>query len=400
MARGNFKNKVKNLTKPNLRNRRGLCMTRIAAIGAALALAVAGLTAAPAVASASSKDPATITLASSVPTGLVTGEAVFFTATVTASPGPATGEIVFSVVGSNGRVVATCAGGDTQPVSTSGGITTATCSFGTGGLESKPLYYTVRASLSDPNYKAAAASLVQSVDSSQTRTTIAGLPTSLVGGQLFSFTATVHAVAPGAGSPQGSMEFAVCLYSSHQCTGSPSGVDTLPAPTEGDAALNKNQITFTFPGGLLPGFYAVSAQYVGNRNYLPSESDFTYVQVNTVPTTLHVVPSANPTYNEGDEVLTAVINAQSASTANLPAPSGTVTFTITGAIGDTLVCQETGTDVIEVSTNPTNQAAAQCTISGDIMASDSPYSITAQYSGDPVYEGSSANKSVSVINPP
>lgn len=329
----------------------------------------------------------------------MTGQLVAFTATVTASPGPATGNIIFSVVGANGQV-ATCDGGDTQPLSTTGGVTTATCAFA-NGLKARPLYYTVSATLSDPNYTAAVASLVQSVNSSQTNTTISGVPGSLIAGQPFSFTATVQDVTPGAGSPHGQMEVGICDRVGSFCGG---GVYSLPAPTQMDEARNENQITLTVPGGvLMPGTYDVFAGYVGNPNYLPSQSADSRLHVNPVPTTLRVKANNNPTYSQGSEVLTAVINADSHSNANLPAPTGTVTFTITGASGDTLVCEETGTDVVVVvglSDSP-DQGTAQCTISGAVVSADSPYTITAQYSGDAVYDGStSGTKSITVINEP
>ncbi len=98
------------------RKRKGRALSRVAGIGAALALVATAMTAAPAFAT---KTPATVTLTSTSPgVGLVTGEAVSFTATVTTSGAPATGSILFSVVGSEGQV-ANCDGGNTQPVSTS-----------------------------------------------------------------------------------------------------------------------------------------------------------------------------------------------------------------------------------------------------------------------------------------
>ena len=379
-------------------NGKGRSLSRVAGIGAALALVATGLIAAPAFAGPG-KSPATVTLSSSVPIGLVTGQAVAFTATVTASPGPATGSVVFSVVGSEGTV-ATCDGGSSQPVSTTGGVTTATCSFAKG-LLGKPLYYTVSAKLVDPSYKAPTATLTQQIDKSLTNTTISGLPGSVIASQPLNFTATVQDVSPGTGSPTGSMEFAFCLVSAQTCAGAPGGVVGMPTPTKNDETLNQNKITFSLPSGVLtPGFYDVSADYVGDSNYWSSQSSFSYILVTKVPTTLSLVASANPTYNAGREVLRAVIKGDSRATASLGGPGGTVTFTITGASGDTLVCQETGTGVIPVSTKPANQGVARCTISGQVVTADSPYTISAVYSGNSVYNGSSGNGSVSVVNQP
>ncbi len=374
-------------------------MSRVAGIGAVLALVATALTSAPALA-VGSKSSATVTLSSSVPgIGLVTGQAVTFTATVTASPGPVTGDIVFSVVGADGTVV-TCNGGDTQPVSTTGGVTTATCSFA-DGLLGGALYYTVSGTLVDPNYTAPTATLVQQIRKALTDTTISGLPGPVVASEAFTFTATVRDVSPGTGSPAGSMQFAVCPHNqSPPCHGHPSGASTLPAPTQAEQALNENQITFTLPSGVLkPGFYDVSAIYVGDSSYRSSPSTSSSLLVTKVPSTLSVVPSRNPAYDGGRLVLRGVISADPRATSSLRGPSGTVTFTITGASGDSLVCLETGTPVIPVGTNRANQGVARCSITGEISAADSPYTITAVYSGDLVYDGSMGSGSVSVIPP-
>jgi Bacterial Ig-like domain (group 3) len=375
---------------------KGRSLTRVAGIGAALALVATGVVAAPAFAT---KNPATVTLSSSVPSGLVTGQAVAFTATVTTGGAPATGNIIFTVTGSEGTT-ATCDGGNTQPLTTSGGVTTATCSFAKG-LLGKPLFYTVNAHLVDPNYKATDATLTQQIGKSLTNTTISGLPGQVLAGQAFSFTATVEDESPGTGSPTGSMEFAVCKYNVNPCSGAPGGTFAMPNPTPAEQALNENKITFSLPAGVLqPGFYDVSADYVGDSNYWSSESSFSFILVDKVDTTLSLVASNNPTYDGGREVLRAVVHADNKATASLPGPGGNVTYTITGASGDTLVCQETGTGVIQVGTKSANQGVARCTISGAIHTIDSPYTITAVYSGNSDYDGSSGSGSLSVINPP
>ncbi len=335
------------------------------------------------------KGPATVTLSSSVPTGLVTGDPVAFTATVTALPGPATGHVVFSVVGSEGTV-ATCDGGATQPVSTTGGVTTATCAFASG-LPGKPLYYTVSATLVDPHYAAPTATLIQQIAKSLTDTRIKKLPGSVVASQAFTFTAIVQDVTPGTGSPSGEMEFAICPYYAATCTGAPGGVYVMPAATKWDQARNENRFTFSLPSGVLtPGFYTVSADYVGDSNYWSSQSSFSYLLVTPVPTTVTVVASDNPTYNQGREILRANVKSSDPKvTESIGGPSGTVTFTITGKSGDTLNCQETGTDMIPIGTKPANQGVARCTISGDVLSADSPYTVKAVYSGDSVYNGSS-----------
>jgi large repetitive protein len=333
------------------------------------------------------KSAATVTLSSSRPIALVSGAPVTFTATVNTGGAPATGRILFTVVGAEGST-ATCDGGALQPLTTSGGITTAACSFAKG-LPGKPLYYTVTAKLVDPNYTGMA-TLTQQIGKSLTRTSVKRLPGSLVAGQAFTFTAVVQDVAPGTGSPTGSMEFAVCPYFAPTCTGFPSGVFDMRPPNKWEQAHNQNRIRFTIPSGVLtPGFYDVSADYVGDSNYWSSQSAFSFLLVTPVPTTMRLVLSDNPTYDGGREILRASVHSDSRATMSLPGPSGTVTFNIRGRSGDTLVCQETGSNVIPIGTKTANQGLARCDISGEIHSSDSPYIVSTVYSGDSIYNGSS-----------
>ena len=177
----------------------------------------------------------------------------------------------------------------------------------------------------------------------------------------------------------------------------------MATPTKHEEALNENKITFTLPSGVLkPGFYNVSADYVGDPDYWSSQSSFSFLLVNPVPTTLSLVASDNPTFNQGREVLRAVVKSADPlwTTESIGGPSGTVTYTITGASGDTLVCQETGTDVIQIGLKPADQGVARCTVSGDVLTTDSPYTIQAVYSGNSVYNGSSGSGSITVINQP
>jgi hypothetical protein len=283
---------------------------------------------------------------------------------------------------------------------TSGGMTTATCAF-PKGLLGKPLYYTVTATLVDPNYTGTA-TLSQLIDKSLTHVTLKQLPGSVIAGQAFAFNAVVQDNVPGTGSPTGSMEFAVCPFYSPICTGFPSGVFQMAAPTKWDLAHNQNRFRFTIPAGVLtPGFYDVSADYVGDSNYWSSQSSFSFLLVNTVPTKLDLTVSDNPTFDGGREFLRASIHGDSRATMSLPGPTGTVTFTITGASGDTLTCLETGTNVIPVGTKPANQGVARCDISGEIHSADSPYRVRAVYSGDSVYNASAhLPRFIHVVNQP
>jgi hypothetical protein len=262
------------------------------------------------------------------------------------------------------------------------------CSI-SAGLLSQELTYTVSATLMDPNYQAPTAMLVQKVSKAATNTTISGLPVSVIASQAFSFTATVQAVSPGTGSPTGSMQFAFCRVNEPECTGNPGGAAALPP--------GENQITFSLPSGVLkPGTYSLVAHYLGDLNYQSSESPTTDLMVAKVPTTLALEASRNPAKDGGREVLRAVITADPLATSSEAGPTGDVTFTITGASGDTLVC-DTGGTVIPVGTKSANQGVARCDISGMVMAADSPYTVKAHYSGDSVYVKSKVSGTFGVI---
>jgi hypothetical protein len=231
---------------------------------------------------------------------------------------------------------------------------------------------------------------------SPTTTTISGLSGSVIASQAFSFKATVRAQPPGMGSPTGKVQFAFCLLNQPSCTGSPGGVATLPSPTPAEQAANENMITFSLPSGVLkPGFYRVTVQYIGNSVFHSSTSPTGNILVNKVPTTTAVKTSLNPAMDGGREVLKVLITPDSRATSSEAGPTGMVTFTITGAAGDTLVCA-TGSTMIPVGTTSTNQGVARCDISGMVHAADSPYSLKAAYSGDSVYVKSSGSGTLDV----
>jgi large repetitive protein len=349
---------------------------------------------------------ATISLASSASSSypfLLSGQPVSFTATVTGivppGAGTPTGSIVFTVVGSDGTVE-TCQGGDTVPLS---GLN-AVCNF-PKGVPATSLTYTVTATLSDPNFKTpGGASLVQPVNRAASDVVLSGVPSRLVFSEGFSFNVAVQTVAPGTGAPTGLLEWAVCPTGQPSCTpqtGTLGGNFNLPNPTKQDIRKSENKVTITIPQGLHPGFYEVQATYLGDPNQAANSSSIGHIDVSQVPSTMQLALSRNPA-NQGSSMrIRAAIQAYSTSASNvLGAPSGTVTYTITGASGDQLTCT-TGTDnVITISTDLKNQGVGKCAIAkGQLMTSDSPYKIKAVYSGDSNYYGAKSTASVTVETP-
>ena len=289
---------------------------------------------------------------------------------------------MFTVVGSDGTVE-TCQGGDTVPLS---GLS-AVCNF-PKGLPAASLTYTVTATLSDPNFKTpAGASLVQPVTRAMSNVVLSGVPKALVFSQGFSFGVAVKTVAPGTGAPTSLLEWAVCPTSQPSCTpqtGTLGGNLNLPKPTKPDIKKSENKVTITIPQGLHPGYYEVQATYLGDPDQAASSSSVEYIVVSQVPTTMQLALSRNPA-NQGTAMrIRAAIQAYSTVASNvLGAPTGTVTFTITGAsTGDTLTCTnpDATANVVTISTAAEDQAVASCLIPAGPMSSDSPYSIKAVYS--------------------
>lgn len=318
---------------------------------------------------------------------VVSGQPISFTATIlSVSPpgsGAPTGNVVFSVVGSTGTTI-TCDGGATVSLAGS----SAQCNF-SAGLLAKPLSYTVSATLSDPNFKSpAAGTLVQQVSKAATTTSLSGLPGSLVAAQSFTFTITAATGAPGSGVPQGVVEWSICPDpGTGVCSGYPGGAYVLPAPTANEIANSRDRVLVSVPGGLSPGFYAVSASYEGTANLQPSISASGHILVTKVPTTMNLALNHNPVPVGSRLVIKAAIIADQRATDALGAPQGTVTFTITGMSGDTLTCN-TGSNVISISTNSLNQGVAKCVIDpSQLTSTDAPYQIQAAYPGDANYDG-------------
>ena len=158
-------------------------------------------------------------------------------------------------------------------------------------------------------------------------------------------------------------------------------------------------MAFSVPGGIAPpGLYTVSATFWGANNYQSSGSADSYLSVSKVPTTMSLYTSSNPVQAGKRVVLRAAINADSLASPAIGAPSGTVTFTITGSSGDSVTC-DTGSNVVTISNTQQNQGFASCEIAvGVTTLADGPYTVNASYSGDTNYASVAANTSL-VIKP-
>lgn len=104
-----------------------------------------------------------------------------------------------------------------------------------------------------------------------------------------------------------------------------------------------------------------------------------------VKSTTTTVTGTTPDYTGAPTVFTATVEHNSLT------PTGTVTFTITGADASTPVC-DGGTNTITLAPATTG-SSAQCSINGGLLAAGSPYSVTAVYSGDPNFTTSTGTLS-------
>jgi large repetitive protein len=349
------------------------------------------------------KATTTVTVMSSAST-LVNGQPVTFTANIAVNPpgsGTPTGSVVFSVVGNGSPMTAICDGGDTQPISS----LSATCSF-SAGLQAKPLSYTVSATLSDPNFKSpVAGTLVQPVSKAATMTSVFGLQGSYVASQGFTLGVEVQTTAPGIGAPTGDVEWAICQNGASICdaaTGTRGGNIELAAPNAKDIAGNFNKFEISVPEGLEPGFWDVVTNFEGNGN-LGSSTDtvVSHILVTTVPTTMELFLNHNPVANEGRLVIKAVVLPNVRATGSSGAPSGSITYTVTGSDSptDTLTCNS-GSNIVPISTTVNNQGIAKCVIdAGQLMSVNGPYTLQAAYSGDSTYAAVSSTGTANVAGP-
>jgi len=286
-------------------------------------------------------DTATTVTSSANPS--VAGQSVTFTATVSpVAPGSGTpvGTVTFLDGGS--------------PIGTgtlSGGIATFTTSALSIGNHTITTNYG-----GDGNFNGSTGSLTgnpQVVNKSDTSTTVTSSVNPSVFGQSVTFTATVSPVAPGAGTPTGTVTFLD--------GGSPIGTGTL----SGGIA------TFT-TSALSAGNHTITTSYGGDGNFNGSTGSLTGNPqvVNKANTTTAVTSSANPSVFGQSVTFTATVSPVAPGAGT---PTGTVTFLDGGSpIG-------TGTLSGGIATFTTSALAV------------GNHTITTSYGGDGNFNGSTGS---------
>jgi len=205
----------------------------------------------------------------------VFGQSVTFTATVTASTSAApTGTVTFS--SSSGIIGAATLNG--------GNATVTTSSLGVG-------VSTVTASYSgDANFTASTATANQTVNQASTSTALVSAPNPSTFGGYVIFTANVTAIAPGSGTPTGSVTFK-------------DGSTTL-----GSATLSGGAAAFS-TSTLAAGPHSITAVYGGDTNFTGSTSSPLTQTVNSGSQTIVFAALPNLTYGAAPFTLTATASS-------------------------------------------------------------------------------------------
>ncbi|WP_246531409.1 Ig-like domain-containing protein [Streptomyces bathyalis] len=277
----------------------------------------------------------TTTTVTSSPDPSVSGQAVSLTAAVAAvAPGAGTpaGTVTFTVDGTT-----------TLTGTLVDGLATVSIGTLTPGVHTVAATY---AGTGDPRFNASTGTDTLTVDQAATTTSVASTPDPSVFGQPITFTAAVVPVGPGAGTPTGTVTFAL--------SGS-GGTTTVPLDAEGNAQLTLN---------FLPAdTYSVTATYNGDSDFSGSTGSDTHT-VDPAATTTNVTSAPDPSAVGQTVTVTATVSPIPPGAGT---PSGTVTFTIDGGGGGTFTeaLDATGTAQLAISTLELGSHTITATYDGD-----------------------------------
>jgi hypothetical protein len=268
---------------------------------------------------------------------------VTLTATVTATFGTATGSVDFyddgTLIGSgalNGSGIAA--------------LSTASLSLGT-----HPITATYAGNVAFNG--STSGQVDQVVNQASTTTTVTSSANPAVFGQNVTLTAAVTADAPSVAIPAGS----VTLYDN----GTALGTFTLDAG--GSATFSTSAFTV--------GSHPITATYAGNTNFGGSTSNLVTQVVSQASSSVALNTSGSPiTYGE-PATFTATVSPSAAT--------GTVTF------------KDSGADITGCINQAVSGGTATCAIG---VLGGGSYSITAVYSGDTNYTGSTSNLITQLVN--
>jgi Bacterial Ig-like domain (group 3) len=326
-----------------------------------------------------SPDATSVVIAAS-PASVVTGQAVSFTATVSntdATGQTPTGTIQFTIDGSNFG----------SPVTLSGLGNTATAVSGSTTFTASSGARTITAHYvnADGNFTPGAdASETLAAAKAGTNTMDLSAPNPSVFGQVVTFTATVSATAPGAGTPTGIVDFT-------------NGNTDL---TPGGVSLSGQVATFT-TASLSVGSDTITATYSGDTDFAGSVSS-TLVQMVSPDATSVVIAASPASVVTGQAVSFTVTVSNTDATGQTP--TGTIQFTIDGSnFGSPVTLGGSGNTATAVSGSTTFTASSGAhTITAHYVNADGDFtpgadastSLTAAKAGTTTTELSAPNPSV------
>ena len=239
----------------------------------------------------------TATTLDASPNPSVSGQSVTFTATVLGADPQATptGTMQFRIDGVDaGAAVA---------VDAAGHATLATSALGVGSHTVAAVFQPGSAA-----FDTSQAQVVQQVDRAATDAAIALSPGRAVAGQPVTFTATVTARSPGAGTPTGTVQFT-------EADGTPIGQ---PQP------LSAGRATLIASAGA--GAYTIRANYSGDAGFSASSTSVDQV-VARADTTTTIASDANPVAPGGEVTFTVVV--KTTPPGGVP-PTGSIAIVIDG----------------------------------------------------------------------
>ena len=234
---------------------------------------------------------------------------------------------------------------------------------GTGRLDTaSPGTYTYTVTAYSTDGYIGTAKIAYTVNQAATTTSVSSSANPSVVGQRVTYTATVAPVAPGAGSPTGTVTFT---------DGTATVCSKVGLDSSGQATC---QATYTSVGS-----HVIAAAYGGNANFKPSTSPTLTQKVNRAATTTSVSSSANPSVLGQNVTLTATVAVMSPGSGT---PTGTVTFADgSTTLGTGTLSQVGGVDQATFSTSKLPIGAQ---------------TITASYGGDSNFKGSSGSRTQQV----
>ena len=241
---------------------------------------------------------ATATVATSAANPSLTGQVVVLTATLSATApaaGAPSGTVNFldagmTIAGCGARAIAA-------------GKATCTASFATAGPHAITAVYSGDTSF----LTSTSAALTQNVNQAATSTVLTSSVNPSVAGQAVTFTATVSAIAPGAGTPTGTINFE-------------DGGITITGCGARAMAARVATCPVTFP---LTGSQTITAVYSADANYTASTSASLTQTVNAGASKTVITSSVNPSVTGQSVTYTATVTPVAPATGT---PTGTITF--------------------------------------------------------------------------